>query len=355
MSARATIVRSMSRVRHYADILNDLFDPTPHMRVDRFFELACTLVRAGGMHGPGWDPWLESRAVIDDLQNLSNLELPPEKFPDVERTQARLALLSYCHITEMDLPYVLIANLLRLRLGAKYCMSPFADLAKPIGKKTGMLQKFKPPSPLQKIKRIKEMGDAAGMPKIGEALTEIYDSVVRNAVYHSDYILHDRKMHLNKDFRKSKTENGIYTPVVEFKELAELISEAFAFYGALSALYERCLRSFTDFKDRFLPYDHHYKGLLELVFGAEDKLTGFRVYWPNSHLSVFVRTDEGCDGRNLEFDPNGSINFFVGLYASRRGSFSPLVEHDAKPLYPERPGTTIRPHWPDPLKGYKLP
>jgi hypothetical protein len=71
----------MSRVRHYAEILNNLFDPRPHMSQERLFEFVCTLVRAGGMQGPGWDPWLESKAVIDDLQNLPNTELPREKFP----------------------------------------------------------------------------------------------------------------------------------------------------------------------------------------------------------------------------------------------------------------------------------
>jgi len=142
---------------------------------------------------------------------------------------------------------------------------------------------------------------------------------------------------------------------VEFQDLADLIRDAFAFYGALTSLYERCLLSFTDFKDRLLPYDLHYKGLLELLFSGKDKLIGFRVYWPNSHLSEFVRTDEGCDGRNLEFDPDGSINFFVGIYASKRGTFSPLVEQDAQPNYPERPGTAAHPYWPDPLASYKLP
>jgi hypothetical protein len=107
----------MTRVRYYAEILNDLFDPRPHMNVERLFEFVCALVRAGGIQRPGWEPWYESKAVIDDLQNLAALDLPPEKFPDAERARARLALLSYCHITEMDLPYFLLANLLRLRLG----------------------------------------------------------------------------------------------------------------------------------------------------------------------------------------------------------------------------------------------
>jgi hypothetical protein len=118
-------------------------------------------------------PGKMSQAVIDDLQNLAVLELPPDKFPDAERTRIRLALLSCCHVTEMDLSYVVLANLLRLRLGQKYDINPFADLAKPIGKKTGLLQKMKPPSPGQKIKRINELAEKAGMPRIGEALAEI--------------------------------------------------------------------------------------------------------------------------------------------------------------------------------------
>jgi hypothetical protein len=345
----------MTRVRHYADILNDLFDPTPHMNVERLFEFVCALVRAGGIQGPGWEPWYESRAVIDDLQNLAALDLPAEKFPHVERTRARLALISYCHITEMDLPYFLLANLLRLRLGQKYTMGPFDDLARPIGKKTGIFQTFRPPSPSQKIKRIKDLAEQAKMPKIAEALTGIYDTVIRNAVYHSDYILHEQKMHLRKSQRKSKNA-GYFSPVVDFAELDTLIKDTFAFYTALFSLYDRCRRSFTaSFKNVFLPYDFHYKGILELLFDDGDGLAGFRVYWPNGSYGEYSRTESGCGGQNLEFNPDGSINFMVDLYASKPGAFSPLVEYDAKPHYVLCPGTNVRPYWPDKLAAYKLP
>jgi hypothetical protein len=340
------------RVRHYADILNDLFDSTPHMRVDRLFEFVCSLVRAGGIEVQGWDPWYESQAVIDDLQNLGALELPAEKFPDAGRTRVRLALLSYCHITEMDFPYMLIANLLRLRIGQKYHMAPFNDLARPIGK--GPHAKLLRPSPKRKIKRIKELSEQAKLPSVGNALEEIYDDTIRNAVYHSDYTLHGSEMRLRGDHRKPKGQN-ILTPVVQFDELEELISNAFAFYSALLALYERCRKSFTDFKNKFVPYDPHYKGIMEFVFGRDDGLIGFRVYWPNGSHSEFSRSEAGCVGQNVEFDPDGSINFFVGLYASKRGAFSPLVEFNSQPNYHPCPGTEFTPHWPDPLAPYSRP
>lgn len=337
------------RIQNYADILNDLFDPTPHMRADRLFEFVCSLVRAGGIEVQGWDPWYESQAVIDDLQNLGALELPPEKFLDAERTRVRLALLSYCHITEMDFPYLLVANLLRLRTGQKYHMAPFNDLARPIGK--GPHAQLLRPSPKKKIKRIRELSEQAKLPNVGKGLEEIYDDTIRNAVYHSDYILHGSQMRLRSDHRKPKGQN-ILTPVVEFAELEEIISNAFAFYSALFALYERCRNSFTDFKDKLIPFDCHYKGIMEFVFGKDDGLIGFRVYWPNGSQSEFSRTEAGCVGQNITFDSDGSINFFVGIYAVKPGTFSPLVEFNSQPNYPCCPGTEFRPHWPNPLGAY---
>jgi hypothetical protein len=251
----------------------------------------------------------------------------------------------------MDFPYWLLANLLRLRLGQKYNMSPFRDLQRHIGKK-GALPKFKLATPLQKIRRLKELAGVANFPEISIALEEIYDSAIRNAVYHSNYALHKSELRLPGSFRHSKRRDCL-TPVVELDELVEIVNNAFAFYSALLALYERARTLLGDFINAFLPFDQHYKGLLELIFES-DKLVGFRAYWPNGTLSEYTRTDQGCNGQNLYFNPDGSINFFVGFYPPRCGTFSPLVEETAEPIYAARPGTDIHPYWPSELKAYKL-
>jgi len=108
-----------ARIRYYAEILNPLFDPKPHMNTNRFFEFVCVLVRSSGIEGAGWDPWYESQAILNDLLALATLELPPDKFPEAKRTRLRRGLLSYCHVTEMDMPYALLANLLRLKTWRK--------------------------------------------------------------------------------------------------------------------------------------------------------------------------------------------------------------------------------------------
>jgi len=355
MSENAEPAAFNIRVRHYADILNLLFDFQPHQEIHRFFEFVCTLVRSSGIQDADWDPWHESQATLSDLTSLASLELPQERFPDATRTRMRLSLLSYSHITEMDLPYSLIANLLRLRIGKKYDMDPFRDLGRPVPKKKRHLfGKIIPPSPGAKILRIKQLSGQAHLPEVGSAVESIYDNEIRNAVYHSDYTLTDREFRIVAGTRLSRKRN-CFTPVVEIDELNELFVNAFAFYSALFALYERCRKSFGDFKNAFLPYDGHYKGVLQLLFDEEDRLMGYRVYWPNQTVGEYRRGRSGCGGSNFTFDPDGSINFFVGLYASNPGAFSPLVESNAEPSYALVPGTTLRPHWPEDLRPYKLP
>ncbi len=324
------------------------------MRSDRLFEFVCALVRASGIQDSDWDPWYESQDTLEDLGNLSTMELPTTLFPNPDRTRVRLSLLSYCHLTEMDLPYSLVANLLRLQLGQKYDMTPFRHLYRPLtNKHSGPIQKLRPPSVGAKIGFIKKLAEEAHLPEIARAFESIYDRVIRNAVYHSDYTLSDGEFRLLGDFRPSK-KRGYSSPVIEWDELSELFTNTFAFYTALFSLYERCRKSFGDFKNAFVPYDGHYKGILQLVFD-EERLSGFRVYWPNTTVGEYNRTRRGAASINMSFDPDGSVNFMVGLYASKRGSFSPLVENGGTPIYSEVPGASMRPHWPEELKVYKLP
>jgi hypothetical protein len=233
----------------------------------------------------------------------------------------------------------------------KYHINPFHDLNKPRSRKD-LLSPSRPPSKSQKIKRIAELSGQAQRQNVGEALPEVNDASIRNAIYHSDYVLHADRLQILKGYRLSRKGSG-YTPIVPLDELDELLTNAFAFYQALFGLYERCRRSFTDFKNAFMPFVG-YKSLMECVFEPEDRLMGFRMYWPNGSLSTYIRTKEACIAENITFERDGSIGFMVGVYASKPGPFSPLVESDAEPNYPARPGTDIRPHWPYDLKPYKI-
>lgn len=354
-SEKANPNPAVSRLRHYADILNPVFWHDSFNKVDTLFEFICTLLRVAGMKDTGWESYNESLAFLEDMDRLGNLHLPRDIFPEPFHTRARLALIAYSHATEMNMPYDLLANLLRLRIGKKYCTDPFAHLATSRNVKRGGATVFKrmAASPEKKIKFIEEISLQARLPEIGAALREIYDPVIRNAVFHSDYVLHGTSMHLLSDFRKPSKQE-IRTPVVELHELISLTANAFGFHSALIALYKRACRSMTDFRGRFLPFDPFYKGILELTF-EEDVLTGFRAYWPNGTISTYCRSVAGhCDAINLDYNPDGSINFSVGVFANKPGSFSPCVEANAAPLYGMVPGSQKRPYWPNVLQAYEL-
>lgn len=345
---------SKSKLRHYADILNPLFTPDEFNYSHRLLEFVCTLVRAAGLEDAGWDSYQESLAFLEDLKCLGSLDLPSDRFPDPNATRTRLYLIAYCHAIEMNMPYELIANLLRVRLGRKYVIQPFRHL-EPVpkkGKKPTLNSSRRPLSPEAKIKEIERLSAEASLPEVGAALRGVYDSVIRNAVYHSDYVVHDGSMRLLSAYRASKTEN-IMTQKVSFEELMGVIDEAFAFFSALIILHNRACRSFRGFDKTMIPFDGYYKGLLEIIF-KDQEMIGFRTYWPNQNVCLYSRAKEGCTAQNIVFEADGSINFMVGLFETNPGAFSPLVEKDCEPSYAEVPAALSRPYWPHDLRPYTL-
>jgi hypothetical protein len=62
------------------------------------FEFACTLLRVRGMEAAGWDPFVETHQLVNDLMALSGAPL-------IVHTKARLGLLLYSHLTEVGAMY----------------------------------------------------------------------------------------------------------------------------------------------------------------------------------------------------------------------------------------------------------
>jgi hypothetical protein len=330
----------------YVTALEPLFQPSQDAGVDveRLFQHVCCLVRAGGIEAPDSDPIVESTALIDDMRALSALSLDPETFTHPERTRSRLALISYAHVTEADFFYRMLASLAKVRAGHRYDMSPFADLWRKRG------DRIVPPAVSAKIRRVNELASKVGV-DTQSLIEEFYFKDIRNAVFHADYALTDTEF-VMRGGGLHKVKEGYLTPAVPLDELGEIIFKTFEFYRAIMALHHRARRQLRDFKNKILPYDWHYKGLLELMF-EDDLVAGFRTYWPNGSRSEFSRTRDGSRATNVVFEKDGSINFMVNLYARHPGTFSPLVEHDANPVYTPAPGRTTAPHWPGDLKPYE--
>ena len=199
----------------YLKILEPLFLPDDPVSNDIVRYLA-SLLRALGMEDKGWDPYAESRNILNDLNRLMKVKLPKKKFPDGERTMWRLGLLLYAHIVEMDAPYEVMTNLLRFRLGKGYSPNPYFDLLTEKEKKNYEKNGIRTG---RKIELIKALSNEAGL-AIGSLYDEFYNSRLRNAVQHSDFILTD------EDFRSRSGISGTKAFKLTFDELDVLIRQS---------------------------------------------------------------------------------------------------------------------------------
>ena len=163
----------------YVETLVPLFLPDDPVSNDivRYF---ASLLRIVGMEDRGWDPHLESRAILEDINSLLQMKLP-----DDQLTTWRLGLLFYSHIVEMDAPYEVLTNLLRFRLGKGYSPNPYYTLLPEKERKRAGKSSL---SPKRKIEILRALGTEAGIP-VAEMIDEFYDSKLRNAISHSDFVL----------------------------------------------------------------------------------------------------------------------------------------------------------------------
>ena len=321
----------------YVEILKPLFlpdDPVSHDIINYF----ASLLRVFGAEDRGWDPYAESRAILEDLNSFLAIKLPEDIFPIPHATHWRIGLLLYSHVVEMDAPYEVLANLLRFRLNKGYRPNPFFEFLsrneqRSLGKRPLLTSR--------KIKIIKELTAEGGFIEVGEIFDDFYNNHLRNAVGHSDYILAD------DDFRCRGGTINTKAFRISYGALDEIITSAKAFISAFFQVELLTRQVWGAEKHKAIPYDPQYKGLMEILVDERDVMCGFRVHWPNGSESTYRRTEDGIDMSNCYFDSDGaSIALLVGQYATNSGEFSPLVERDTEPVYSRLEGCDIIPAWP---------
>ncbi len=147
------------------------------------FEYCSTLLRIRGIEAAGWDPLQESLALMEQLLLQIRAPIDPA-------LRLRLTLFVYCHATEMHDLYHVVGNMLRICSGLRYSVDCFARVNHPSGNAA-----VYPPA---KVARMKEWADAQGMNVLGEMFSDMVVKEVRNAFFHSDYILHEGHFHIRR-------------------------------------------------------------------------------------------------------------------------------------------------------------
>ena len=286
-------------------------------------QLLASLLRVVGMEDKGWDPYSESRALIDDLYALMQFEFPEATFKAKDLTTWRLGLLFYNHIVEMSAPYEVLTNLLRYRLGKGYSPNPYYDF---MTKDQRKRFRRSGPFPKQKIEIIKQLSDKAGL-QIGKIFDEFHNADFRNAIAHSDFIFTDEGFHCRNG-------NAMGSFQLSFEEVDNLITRAKVFIGTYFGLEREARSEWGKFAGKSMAYDPALKGVMEILVDGEGLMNGFKVHWPNGSDSIYRRTEDGVEMTNCSLAiKQATLSLFVGSYARSPGDFSDLVEADAEPVY----------------------
>lgn len=222
---------------HALKVLNTLF--LKAKSIDEF-EYACALLRIRGLEGPGWDPLKETHRLIADMMGLMNSPL-------LEDTKVRLALLTYCHLTEVDAIYGIIKNMLNVLENARCRVDPFWHLYRSTkkGEKSRLFGVI-PPSAKTVVNDLQDHAIKLGEKDIATLLKEMFDDAVRNSFYHSDYIIYQ------DEFRSQEgrfRDGNVISHVMKISKLVELINKGLGFYQAFMQNYISHIRSYSTPKE----------------------------------------------------------------------------------------------------------
>lgn len=191
------------------------------------FEYACALLRVRGMEGPGCDRLEETASLFNDIGSL--LEAPLNDYARV-----RLGLLLYSHLTEVDAIYEILVNMVEITAGERYSMDPFGDLYRPADR---LRYEQRPPSAQRVVERLREKATARAFDEIVALLDSFFNDAVRNAFFHSDYVLY------GDEFRSREATfvgaGAVRSSSMKITEIVDLINRSMVFYQAFIDVHEK--------------------------------------------------------------------------------------------------------------------
>jgi hypothetical protein len=243
-------------------IFDDLFN---RARNTDEFEYASALLRIRGVEDAGWDPLEETRDLFYDIASL--LEAPLKEY-----ARLRLGLLLYSHLTEVDAIYQILANMIEITGGERCVIDPFHDMYRPAGRPR---YEQIPPSAKRVVERGKERAKERGIDEVVELLDWFFNDAVRNAFFHSDYVLYEDEFRSREAWFVDK--DGARSRSIKIPEIVELINCSMTFYQSFIAVYVKHRRSYQ--KDKQVRGRIGARGAVEdvtLLAHEEHGLYGFR-------------------------------------------------------------------------------
>lgn len=198
--------------------------------------------------------------------NLLNQNLAVIHSPVDQGYRMRLMLLTYCHATEMFDFYSVIGNMLRVYAGERCSMDCFIGANHSSGKDA----KY----PLPKALRIKEWATAAGLPEVGDLVLDMLVKEVRNAFFHSSYVLTNDSLNIKRG--DGVLIGNLISPKVEYKWLLPRIELGINTVLSLISLMDESRLSYTENKVVMGRIQGDQPGPIELTTQPGYGIVGFQ-------------------------------------------------------------------------------
>jgi hypothetical protein len=225
------------------------------------FEFGCTLLRVRGIEDAGWDPFVETAHIVEDLMGLS---VGPLRV----HAKARLGLLLYCHLTEVTAIYSVLGNLTRVVSGERYVLDPFLRAA-PKNRK-GEPQFLSTPLMVRTLRSmLKETGHKA----VADLFDWFFIPGLRNTFAHADYTLHEDKFRSRSEYFEV---GGIRTPEIRLEMVADIVNRSLTFYGEFIEEFETQRSSYGSNKIVLGRFAGPEPAPIELLADERRGLYGFR-------------------------------------------------------------------------------
>lgn len=197
-------------------------------------EFVKALLRVGGVQDAGWEPYETTLDAVPSMMRLLD-QIPDDTGWSDFYTARHLQLWVYGHVIEASEPYAILADMLHIAAGGWFMAYRFPE--KKLGGKKAAANVLAPTRPQffsEKFTQIEALAEAAGLDVALEPIREVWDSSLRNAIFHADYSLHGGEVRLKR--------KGSYT----HDQIRTLINRALAYHEAMAFLVRAYRRGYEE-------------------------------------------------------------------------------------------------------------
>jgi hypothetical protein len=180
-----------------------------------------------GMQDAGWNTAHETQHAFHEyLKFLENLES--------SRMKSRIALGFYCHVAEASGFYEVPKNMLRISEGQSHVLWPFEHLVQEHRRTGNRIA----PNANKVLRDLAGHSKTLGFDALAEVFRDAFDSDIRNAYSHADYVVWTDGLRL-------PMRNGGYAKRILWDDFTLLFERGVNFFHILQGLISEYVRSYN--------------------------------------------------------------------------------------------------------------